>query len=596
MHIGVLALALAFAAGAAACSKDKKPDDGKQDETEDKDEPVEDESSLWRLAPPDAAMGFVVQPGAIASLHEGMVEVRRVVEADPLLAKVFAEMHAEAMKDAPADFLDIDAVKKLGIDPKLGFAVFLDAEDDVIAGTLPFASLEALAKIDDKKITEVDGRKVMKDDDGDLCTMAAGYVMCGRDLATIDAAAKGTGTLAKSFPPELRGDLEFLVDASKMTGLKVALEEKLFKDVGYLAFSARKQDGVVALRLAVQGTLAVSVAGNTGLLPKSFEGADRGAVGVFRMRLSLQPLIALTPMPAEMPLPDGTDIRRDLVDQLTGDLIAVTRGGGGVGGVEIGIGLKDPAPVTKVLPSICRALAAQIVPGTNVRPVPGGCEGSTRIPDADRIPAPLLPGGADVFAWKAAVRDDALWITVGNTEVAADAPGASKHTAELFAADAHITGWGRSLDPLAALDEPSRKSIVDLIASAGRDDSAAIVRAVRWSLAHVAEIGFSLHFGDGWVQTNLIIATHAADPADVYAAYEAALRKDLDGDYAGYRAAMKSLAGKPDTLAGRQARIVDIGAPPLGFGAGVGAAIAIPAFLKYQEKSQAFRAIREQLE
>jgi hypothetical protein len=523
--------------------------------------------SLWKLAPPDAAGGVVLAPGAIAKLYDGWAEVERIAGGDLVASGVVQAMRDELRAGAPADPFDRAAVEALGLDTGAPAAMFFDADGEVILGVLPLKSATVLEKLAGSAPVERGGRRFYQTRKGDVCAEAAGRYLCGRDLATIDAAVKGAGTLGDEFPAAARGDVEVVADLPRLgadTGPQLV-------DAGKLHAGVRASGGVIALELRVAGALALPGFAVSAPPPKSFAGMDRGA-----------------PLPPELPLVEGFDGRRDGIEQITGDVLMATYGSSQPGGA-VAIAMRDTTALKKALPSLCALAGARLGPELRLAMSGDRCHAEIAIPMPPDVPAGIFPAS---FAFDVEVRTDGVWMHFGGEPPGASLPGASEHTAPLLSRSAVLVAWGRSFDPLAAVDDATLRVVDGLLAQHLDDRQRGIVRAIRWGLAHIAEAGVVFAVEPKQFTVSAVVVTHAADPAAAYAAYEAAVTRLLDGDAAGYRAAMQQLAAAhPDTLAGRQARFVEAGAPLLGIGSGVIAAVAIPAFVKYVEKSRAAGSI-----
>ncbi len=546
-------------------------------------------SDLWALAPVDAAAGFVIAEGTIDAAYATLEEYQRVVNARPSTARLYKELLAAIPKEE-FDPLDRAAAVEWGIDLAGGLAIFFDQDMEVISGVLPIRSLDDLARHSEEKIETVDGRKVLPQSDGDVCTEAAGRVMCGRDLAAIDASIKGGSDISKrlaAYPADKRGDIELVLDSQRVAGMKRGLDEAgpMVRNPGLVVVTARYDDGLIEVNASFQGKLPMLKLKPPSTMPTSFQGLDRGAVGLVRWHMDPQTVFSQAPpFPPSIPVGEGVDLRTDLIDQLSGDFVMVTRGDG-IGDGMFGIGLKDAGPVKKALPTVCRLAVAQM-PEAKIEVTDTGCRGTVPIPPDPSLPPGLFP---KQLTGTLTVRDGVLWLEVGDVSIADGAPAASPHTAALLG-DQHLVVWARSLDPLATVSDDMQEVVDGLLAKLTNAEQRSVIDAVRWGLAHIAEVGFAVSEKDGWYHGTLVVATYAADPDDVYHGYEAAVQKGLDGDRAGYRAAMKALASNANTLAGRQAKIVEAGAPPVGAGSGILAAIAIPAFMKYIRKSKTTEA------
>ena len=103
-----------------------------------------------------------------------------------------------------------------------------------------------------------------------------------------------------------------------------------------------------------------------------------------------------------------------------------------------------------------------------------------------------------------------------------------------------------------------------------------------WLFSHVYEFGFNAAIRDDGMSFEFRTSTYAGDPPEAYKAYQAALAKAID---TGDASDLKALAQKhPGTMAARQG-MGGGGAIMTAALAGMGAAVAIPAFVKYKKLS-----------
>ena len=586
-------IGVAVIAVAVGCGKKK---DGPKAQAEDKVEqptpaPAKSSSSLWDLAPAGAVGGLVFNPGSLEKLYAGFDEARKIAGADPVLGPLVDKL--VVLSDGPPfDIFSLEAtVRDGGVDPSLGFAVFFDAKGEPLLAALPVADMTKLEKFMGEPGEDIEGRRVFAAGDRMTCAVAGSRVVCAPDLTAVDASLEGGGSLIDGVPPRARGDVEVVYDFGKTPDVAAKLGA-VIRNPGKLAVAVKLDGGVVAVNAHIAGQVAApALASRAPSLPVG--ELDRDAVGLVRVHWDAAAALELVPLPPALPLVPGFDARKDFLEQMSGEVVIATMTGGDAT-LVVGIALRDSSALKQALPALCKT-AAQKIPQLNLEPAGDTCNATFELPPIPDLPAGLVPTGPMRASFE--VRSGAAWITAGDLRrPSGGIPNASAHTAAFRDTPATVSAWGRSFDPFAAIGEESRAALDRLIADNTNAKQRAGVRAGRWIAAHIAEAGFSMSFDDTGASLSFVVATFAADPKDVYAAYEAAVQKDLSGDYAGYRAAMKALATKPDTLAGAQAAIVERGAPPIGAGTGILAAIAIPAFVKYTAKSEmadAFRQIKQ---
>jgi type IV pilus assembly protein PilA len=594
MKATYLTLALAL----AACgSKERVPSSTPPIDTKAAD-------ALWAFAPAQAQVGVVLGDGVGGSVRAGLIELIRLMGARTGGREVVAMMRGELAGELPFDILDPAAWQRAGIDLGKGAAAFIDEADTHTLLILPVGDRAAFRALSQAKVDTVDGREVDRLDQM-MCVDAAGRYLCARDLAVIDAAvAKHDSPLAArvaGLPAELRGNFEVVADLARIPDAREGLAEAhmVFQSPGLLAIAARIGSGAVTVRFwleAKRGEPIGTAIGNPGGDPAA--SLTGGAIASsFRVRLPMAMLLAQSGAPASIPIPGEVDLRKDLLDQLTGDYAFHTVGRGLLAGV-LAAGVKNGGRVAEAIAALCAAGQKNAPPGVTIEPADGGCRGSvdltTLVPgDVQQIlqlPHDLLKVDASI-----AVRGEVLALTTGDVPKPQGSPAAAAGSAgarEILGGSWHGVIWARSLDPFAGASDEIVAVFKRLMTQGPDGDQGWNLSLVgRWALAHVYEVGLAGALRDDGIHGLVQVTTFAADPPEVYQAYEAAVNKELDGDGAGYRAALADLASKHgDSLAGKQAKLIAGGTPIITGSTGILAAIAIPAFLKYIKKSKSSEA------
>jgi hypothetical protein len=196
----------------------------------------------------------------------------------------------------------------------------------------------------------------------------------------------------------------------------------------------------------------------------------------------------------------------------------------------------------------------------------------------------MFPGKVPVVIM---AKDQALTLAVGGEPHR----GKASQQAGSVASRAMLDGkwnavlWGRWADPLTA--EGSMQSLLGPTMAQIPDEAKVVTELGRVAVAHLFESGIALRLDDRGAHLLAEFTTMAADPPDVYKAYSDAVSKGIASGkpYAEQLAA--TAAKHPETLAAKQAEMLKSSAPTLAFAIGIGAAIAVPAFVKYAEKSKA---------
>ena len=319
-------------------------------------------------------------------------------------------------------------------------------------------------------------------------------------------------------------------------------------------------------------------------LAKRVEGGLRLRIDESRLRSLVEP--------GKVELGDGRDLRRDLLDLLTGDVALYTVGRGPFAG-KIALGVREAARVRKAIPGLCNLLFKPF--GRIVRLDDDHCKVVLQLPSqlaTEPIAQTILSLLSGVTV-SLTVRDSLLVVDVGDVEV-----GKPRPVSEVTGPGWQLAAWLHSLDPLATAPPSLTPFVADLLALLEPDQRAEIA-GVRWALSHLAQVGVGIRFGSlkpgsgqavvGQDQLKglhlLVTATaFAADPPEVYALYQAAVAEQHRGDLDAYRAAMAEIARiHPESLAGRQGASVVDGAPVMGPGVALVLAVGIPALKQHVE-------------
>jgi type IV pilus assembly protein PilA len=532
-----------------------------------------DTSALWALAPESASFGIVVGDGVGTRLYEIAAEAERIALARPSSRALWDPLRVR-LRALPIDPLDPASLRRAGFDPARGMALFMDSERVVSLAVLPVVDRAAMRAATGATVEKVGDRELDRLDDM-VCGEAAGRYVCARTAEAIEAAATPHASplrAALEAVPALRGAIELAVQPARFD------PEPGGKQPTLIMAGARFGRGVMTMDVAFDGLPMPPVFGGGEPAP-AFRQLDRGASAVARARLDVGALLATSGVPASLPVA-GVDARRDVLDQLTGDVALVI-------GARTGlmVGVRDEAPVRRALDAWCRlpmppelasaGVAVQVDDGRCTAELPAGV-------------LPFLPPQLPVSKLVAEVSDGVLRVTTGDAgQSPAATVAASAHSAAVLDPRRHFVWWTRGYGGLA----PAAKQLEALAAEA--PDPAQVrgwIDAIAWGLAHVAEVGIAGRIEGARLLGSYVLVTHAADPDEVYRAYEAAVVRALDGDADGYRTANAELAARhADSLAGR-AVAVEAGGQTAAAVVGVLAAIAIPSFVKYIKKSKTAEA------
>lgn len=537
--------------------------------------------ALWALAPKETLAGGVIAPGAGAAVHGIMTELLRVVEARPLGALGAKTIRGNIAK-MPVDILDLKAIKKAGIDLNGGAAAFAvgTGEDEIGFIVLPVTDRAAFRSLVGGTTKKVDGLEV--DTIMDLhCTQKEKRYVCAtsvKALATFGAPVNGP--LAKrvaGLPAKYRGQIEAVGDLAAES-LKAELSEEL-KNPKLGVVAARFGGGAFTVRAWIQGEPAGPLAGfpaAKGILSKGL--LAQYPTGLFRAQLP--PALWEAGLPGgDMELPAGLKMK-DVVGNLTGEMIAFAPGGATAWG-RVALGIRDPAPFKTLMTMGCGLLPAAGLPGITVTPGDGKCAVSI---DVSKLPLPK-PELAAVFkgpiAVVAEIKDDQISIDIGAVSDPDTSVMITSTGKELMEDQWSFAMWAQSLSVVHGMGVPW--GTLNEVAPAQAVDG---IKLGLWLAAHLHEFGVAAAVREDGLHGFWHVATYAGDPPDAYAAYATAVNDSLDGKDTA--AAFKTISSKwPDSMAGRQ--VSQGGSMILAGIGGMIAAIAIPAFEKYVERSKEAR-------
>jgi hypothetical protein len=527
-----IAMALALALG--ACKKDEN-------------QTPKPPASLWAFAPPQSAFGVVIQPGAAAEVADSLRELGRIMSSYPV-SSTWLLRFRHTVFPGVVDPFDPKFFTLSGLDPEGGFAVFgTDSGPSLVILSVAdrdrFRSTAGLEKF------SVDGMEV----DADYVTACAelrGVYACAEDREALVQAMKerepqGLAARVPALPADVRGAIEFAIDPLQIE------DPSQFGELEptVMFFAASLGDGRITMRAFMDG-LPDQPYGVRNLSPSAAIGdLGRGAVGIWRV--GLVPELAFEELEELAPLDEA---QRAVFDNLTGEIVAITKGTGPSAGL-VALGIHDVEVARRQIAEGCAEVVA--LTGQDLQMRAGACEGTAMVPEVG-------PPGTDPFGEvlrglpvSTAVIDDMLVFSIGHTVT-----GRAVSPPELPDGAWAVAMTLRSLDPLATAPEWSAIIQEGIELNAG-PDLAATVTAVRWILAHVAELTLGARLVDGGFVIEATALTYGSDPPDVHAAYEAAVHKLLAYDVAGYVAAMAELEERFDTRAGRQARLVGDRAPTM---------------------------------
>ncbi len=516
---------------------------------------------LWAFAPPNATVGVVVADGALEPLYTGALKALAALDKAPGGSQ-FTAMIRQQAKTPIGDVLDRATLDSLGIDLKKGAAVF-ESESAKVA-VLPIG--------DSKKFAGKLGAPFANGaiQLGPLtCKDLSGRLLCADSQAALDAAAKGgSASLVKSWPKEMRGQVEVYVAASRL-GSDLPLGEP-----GGLRASAVIEKGALTARVHVVGKPAGPLeAARTGKSSLAGGLADQqptglmvvNAVGLWKMAQAKS-----GELPAD-PLPGGVTAR-DLIGAPSGEAIGYALPGLPLRGMGK-VGLANAEPVKKLV-AACDQFAAMAPPGVTIKKSGEKCSISI---DPKAMGAPQQ--GVETISFDVWVESNALVVGLGQYAAKTSArPGLAPFAREILDGNWLFAAWGRgTLAGAPLVGDPAQ------IESALRGEP--IAGLAVWGMYHLSEFGMAARVADDGIHGLMRVRTLWANPDDVVAAVEEKVNALAGGDtkaIAGMAEVAKKYPGSPfasDVQAGAGGLMAPVAL------VGVLAAVSIPAFMKYKARS-----------
>jgi hypothetical protein len=297
------------------------------------------------------------------------------------------------------------------------------------------------------------------------------------------------------------------------------------------------------------------------------------------MRVGLQMDKVGATLPPMEPV-GAIDVKRDVVDQLTGEWQIMTTAEAKLGAILIA-GLKDGGPPAKALQHGCELARAAAATEKDVKVkidfANGACTADVEIKELAATP------GFERMRLRAAVDGKLASLAFGDVDLKSFAGNAEKDAGSNEARDA-LAGpyatvwWMRGFDFASGLPPALMSQLVGL-----EPKIANAIDMASWLGAHLYEIAMASGFENDTMHVLLRVTTVGADPPEARKAYGEALRKRFAGDTSGWQAGIADLQKKhPESVAAKMGSA----SGGTAFVVGMMAAIAIPAFVKYIERSK----------
>jgi len=381
--------------------------------------------------------------------------------------------------------------------------------------------------------------------------ITGGRYACASSAALIDTVGKGAALIAAEArrPAALRGDVELLQITPGVVGAM------RFERGGFTARAHIDVDtAMVAPFIGVVGPLS------SGL--KAVKPA-----GFVRVRVNLASLAASAP---DQPTPIGISPHA-VIDAFSGEIVAYTAAGSPPHGV-IQLGLTKPDVIAPALTRLCPMLPG-LMPGATAALDSGHCRGTLAPPAGDLGTTTLRFLGGVPF--DLSVDGKALVLALGPTNATVVDPATTAVGGELRDGDWDLSWWGVGILPPSLMMEIARSMPPD-----------PTITDIMWLYMHLRALGMGVRVQPHGVDVLLSASSQWANPDDVRRALEplyaqAVAGKEVTGELA-------DLAAKhPDSPLGQSVHNGVAGLVPITGAIGIVAAVAIPAFLKYQMRARA---------
>jgi hypothetical protein len=521
---------------------------------------------LWKFAPPDATVAAVVADGVLEPLYSGGLKALAALEKAPGGAEIAGKIRQQA-KTPMGDVLDRATLDALGIDLKKGMA-FFESESAKVA-VLPVGDP---AKFAGKIGAPIENGVVRL---GPMaCKDVSGRFVCGDSQAALDAAAKGTGgSLVAGWPREMRGHAEVFVSAARLDA------DFPLAEPGGLRASAVLEKGAFTARVHVlgkpTGPLAAARSGKLSLASGVADLQPSGLITINGAEL-LKMALAQAGDPPDKPLPGGVT-PKELMSAPSGELIGYALPGQPLRGIGK-IGLVNAAPVKKLL-SACADFAAAAPPGVTIKKNGEKCAVSI---DPSAMGAPMP--GMQTISLEAWVEPNALVVGFGQYSAKSDVkPGLAPFAREILDGSWLFAAWGAGTPAGAPI-------MVDAAQLKAAFQGAPEAGLALWAVYHMNELGVAGRVADDGIHGLMRFRTLWANPDEVVNAVEAKIAALVAGD-AGAAESMTEVAKKfPGTPFARDVQAGAGGVMAPMAVVGILAAVSIPAFMKYQKRSESIEA------
>lgn len=540
--------------------------------------------ALWALAPENTKLGVVAAGGTGELLLAAFAEIERSMASLPAGSQELEEAFAEARRELPPQVFDAGARKQMGIDLGRGAALFMVDEDEPVA-VLPVVDREAFRKAVGGQSETQDGMSVDRIEEM-VCSDVAGHYVCARSAAWLAKVGKSDAMARRvaARPASLRGHIEVAVSAepllqgaealSQLLGAPRGLDAAMLIERGAFTVRAHLETTpahpMIRAAVEVPDTLAKSV-------------AKQKPAGMWRFRVPLAQLVpaeqamgALAPLAAA----GNIDVKRDVLDNLTGELVLYALPGDGLN-LQLELGVRDGKRLQPLVAALCDLGKKNVPP---IVPIDMKGDRCTASVDPSAL-GPLMGDvpfqgtiSAAVYTTGSSMGASVSMASLGKTE----SQGMNKVGSDLMTG-----GWNLALWGYGSLVRALEPRLLDLLRA---QEGASEAMAGLWIMAQLSELGMGIGVRNDGVHALFRVSTQWANPDAVVREYQGLVGKLVSGD-ASAMGQITALAEKSkDTELGRSYKAGVGGFMASVSSVGIVTAISIPAFVKYQRKARSTEA------
>jgi hypothetical protein len=513
-----------------------------------KDKSATPTDALWAMAPASADVGVVMAPGTGEKLLAAWLTVDDGLARQPAGARIRDAIREEL----PPEVLDPLAHARMGLGLDRGAALFVVPGDDMVM-IVPVADREAFRDALGGKAEERDGVTLDVFNDGKRCKMIEALYACSESdellaqVGTSDALARKVAAR----PAHLRGDVEVHVDSRRLTEIEDLPLATYFREPGALQAALQLERGAFTVRAYLPASPGTPLIAAFVKVPDNLARsavADKKPPGMWRLRIPISELVPGEEVTAELaPLAAtvaGFDPRKDLLDNLTGEIIAYSVATEGTN-AAVEIGLKQGKRLQPLITTLCSFGKAANLP-VDIMMKDESCVATLDPAELKKLAPSLasIPFDGRITV-AVTVTDKALRVHLSTADqgktrsVELDPVGRNLLTGQW-----NLAGWGRG--PALSGIEP-----VLLESLKGNPKEYQATTVALWMLGHIAEIGSGMAVRDDGMHAILHLVTQWANPDDVLQEFQRHLDDMLAGDV-GAADRIKALAEKsPDTPLGR---------------------------------------------